>query len=94
MRNVIVGVLAVSFGLFVCGCGELTARMDTGRPPQQTNLDQQDENACRSRGATPDYVYAFQECKKQMAYERANAEAEAKANRQEGGDNMIPAPGQ
>jgi hypothetical protein len=38
--------------------------------------------------------YGFLECKKQMAAERASAEAAAKASRQEGGDNLIPAPGQ
>jgi hypothetical protein len=92
MRNVVVGLPAIAFALFVSGCGELTARMDTGRPPQQSNLDQQDENVCRSRGATPDYVYGFQECKKQMANERASAEAAAKANPPEGDNNMNAVP--
>jgi hypothetical protein len=93
MRNVVVCGLVISSGLFVCGCAELIDRMDFGRQPQQTNLDVQDENICRSRGATPEY-YGFLECKKQMAAERASAEAAAKASRQEGGDNMIPASGQ
>jgi hypothetical protein len=92
MRNVVVCVLAMSFGLSVCGCGELADRLDIGRQPQQVNSNEQDENTCRSRGATPEY-HGFLECKKQMADQRANAEAAAKASRQEG-DNMIPGPGQ
>ena len=92
MRNSVTCVLAISFGLFVCGCSELADRLDLGRRPQQSNLNDQDENTCRSRGATPEY-YGFLECKKQMAEQRANAEAAAKASREES-DNMIPAPGQ
>jgi hypothetical protein len=93
MRNIVICVLAISFGLFICGCAELVDRMDFGRQPQQTNLDVQDENICRSRGVTPEY-YGFLECKKQIAAERASAEAAAKASRQEGDDNRISVPGQ
>ena len=93
MRNGVVCVLTISFGLLICGCAELIDRMDFGRQPQQTNLDAQDENICRSRGVTPDYYSIFLDCKKQLANERASAEAAAKASRQEGDDNMIPAPG-
>ena len=93
MRNVVTCVLAISAGLFVCGCSEVLDRMDFGRQPQQTNFDAQDENTCRGRGVSPEYSYGFDECKKQIANERARAEAAAKASRQEGDGNMISVPG-
>ena len=93
MRNLVMRGLAISFGLLVCGCSELVARLDGGRQPQQANLNEQDENTCRSRGATPEY-YGFLECKKQIADQRASAEATAKASRQEGDDTTISMPGQ
>lgn len=89
MRNVVMRGLAISFGLLICGCSELVARLDTGRQPQQANLDEQDENTCRSRGVTPEY-YGFLECKKQIANQRASAEARAKASRQEDDEGAIP----
>jgi hypothetical protein len=93
MRNVVMRGLAIYFGLLVCGCSELVARLDAGRQPQQTNLDQQDENTCRSRGATPEY-YGFLECKKLIADQRASDEAAAKASRQENDDGEISVPRQ
>lgn len=93
MRNVAMRGFAISFGLLICGCSELIDRLDVGRQPQRTNLEEQDENTCRSRGATPEY-YGFLECKKQIADQRASAEAAAKASRQEDGDGTIPVPRQ
>jgi len=91
MRNIVMRGFAISFGLLVCGCSELIAHLDAGRGPQRANLDEQDENTCRSRGATPEY-YGFLECKKQIADQRASAEAAAKASRQEDEDGAISVP--
>ena len=93
MRNVVVGLRAIAFALLISGCGELTARMDPGQQPQQANVTERDENMCRSRGATPEY-YGFLECKKQLANERASAEAAAKANPPEGDNNTNAVPAQ
>jgi hypothetical protein len=92
MRNVAMHGFAISFGLLICGCSELIDRLDVGRQPQRTNLDEQDENTCRSRGATPEY-YSFLECKKQIAEQRASAEAAAKASRPDD-DGAISVPRQ
>jgi len=99
MRNIIICALSISFGLSVCGCSDLTDRLDLHRfdfphAAQQVTTDEQDENKCRSRGMTPDYQDAFVECKKQLAAERAEAEAAAKTSRQESDKNMISAPRQ
>jgi hypothetical protein len=98
MRSVFIRVLSISFGLFVCGCSDFADRLDLHRfdfprAGEQAN-DALDENKCRSRGITPDYEYAFQECKRQMAAERADAEAAAKVGRREGDENTISAPRQ
>jgi hypothetical protein len=93
MRNVVMRGLAISFGILICGCSELVDRLDVGRQPQRTNLDEQDENTCRSRGVTPEY-YGYLECKKQLTDQRASAEAAAKASRQENDDGAISVPRQ
>ena len=78
MLGVVIRAFGISVGLFLCGCADLVARMDAPRPPQQTNLDERDENTCRSYGVVPEF-HGYLECRKQLANERANAEAEAKA---------------
>src|SRR5882724_887877 len=82
MIGVVIRTLAISTGLFLCGCADQIARMDAARPPQQANLDEKDENTCRSRGAVPGFN-GYLECRKHLADQRASAKAEAEANRQQ-----------
>jgi hypothetical protein len=88
MLGVVIRALAISIGLFLCGCADQVARMDAARSPQQANFDEKDENTCRSRGAVPDFN-GYLECRKNLADQRASAKAEAEANRQQGNDGMI-----
>jgi hypothetical protein len=87
MRNVVIGVFAISFGSLVGGCGDLLPRLDFPSPARSSNLDRQDENTCRSRGLAPDFQ-GYTECLRQLAEQRASDEAAAKASRQEGADNV------
>jgi hypothetical protein len=83
MLGVVIRVLAISISLFLCGCGDMLARLDIPRQPQQSNFDEKDENTCRSRGAVPEFS-GYVECRRQLAEQRASAAAEAEANRQQG----------
>jgi hypothetical protein len=88
MLGVVMRAFTIAIGLFLCGCADQVARMDAARQPQQANLDEKDENICRSRGAVPGFN-GYPECRKNLADQRASAKAEAEANRQQGGDGMI-----
>ncbi|HLL27426.1 MAG TPA: hypothetical protein VKT73_07215 [Xanthobacteraceae bacterium] len=92
MRNGVVRVLAISIGFFACGCGDVLDRYtiklpSLPAPSAPSSLYAQDENNCRARGLSKDYDYAFDQCLKQVAAERAEAEAAAKAPPLDAGDN-------
>jgi hypothetical protein len=88
MLGVVIRAPAFFIVLFLCSCTEQVARMDAARPPQQANLEEKDENTCRSQGAVPGFQ-GYLECRKHLADQRASAAAEAEANRQLGRDDAI-----
>jgi hypothetical protein len=91
MLGVVIRAFAISIVLFLCGCTNIVDRMAAARPSQQSNLDEKDENTCRSRGAVPGFQ-GYDECRKNLADQRASDKAAAEADRQQAIDQGAGTP--